>query len=403
MNKHSASASPLFSILAGILATPSIVIMTLGIGLSTGINMHFLLFSILIANIVGIILNPQSSNFFNIGPGLVVNMFVINDSIGLNSGFLSNFIIFAIPGIIFTVLSFLSFDFKQIPKRVIAVIAFGIGLIIFIKQIPIAFSYNEWVADFSDFEEGSAFANATIQNWIQLIIAFSIPTAAILALRYKKSHIALVLATLVALTLGYLLGYKDSSLIVSELAFESFRFNWTISQEVMLESIKNGISLSIIMGIYFWCDFSILHFDQKENVENIKTNLKVVGIGNLCSGIFGMIPTNISLTDSLFIRAFGGKGWISKLPIIIILTVIAIVGLPDFDIPLFVFAGVLLYIAILLFIKTWNIVKDLHWIEYIFIFLISVVFLLTDFLSAFFIAVIYAVICNIIEARKASS
>lgn len=387
------------SIIAGIAAAPFILIFTIGVGLACGINLHFLLSSIIITNIVGIILNKDSSYFFNIGAGLAVLMLVYNNSIGLESGSLQTFIIFAIPALTFTALSLLPVDYPLIPKRVVAILAFGIGTVIILKQLPNAFAYHTIQTDLTfSGEENSFLVNSTVNNWIQLSLAFLIPTSALIGSKFKKSHFALLIATFAAILIGYLLGYDTTPVKSSSLTFsESFQLKWNFDSNIMMEAISAGITITIVMLISFWGDFSTLEAGSENNKTSIKKSLRTVGIGNLLSSIFGIMPTNVSLTGSLNLEAFGSKNWVSKIPVLLLLTIITFVNIPDFNIPIFAFAGVLMYIGILLLTKSWVILKKSNWVDYIFTVLIGLSIILTDYVIGFIIAMTYALIYFLIK------
>lgn len=390
------------SFLAGIAATPFILVMTIGVGLACGLNPHFLLVSVLITNIFGILFNRNSSDFFNIGAGLVVLMITYQEAIGIESGYPQTFIMFAVPATVFTILSFLPVNYLLIPNRVIAILTFGIGIIVILKQLPHAFAFTPQQTDFSFAgEERSFLETSTVNNWVQLTLALSIPIAALIGHRFKKGTIALFLATFISFCLGYLLGY-DTTVLQSEMLLfdEPFQLNWDFSPEIIYSSLRNGITVGVVMLMSFWVDFSTLNHDHQDNKGTIKKSLRTVGVGNFISGLFGVMPTNISLVDSFSIRAFGGEKWISKLPIILILMVIAIIGIPNFNVPLFAFAGVLIYIGILLVTKSWQLLKELHWIDYAFTFIIGSIVTISDYTIGFFLAMIYALAFYLITRWK---
>lgn len=390
------------SILAGIAATPIVLLLTIGVGLACGLNPHFLLVSVIITNVLGIILDRNSAHFFNIGAGLVILMFTYSDTIGMQSGYVQTLIIFTVPSIVFIILSFLKFNFALVPNRVIAILAFGIGMVVIIKQLPNAFGYVTAQPDFSFVgEEKSLIESSTIRNWVQLVLALSIPIASLIGHRFKKGTITLISAVFVALGLGFLLGYDTTPLQGNMLLFnEPFHLYWSIEPEIIILSIQNGVTVTIVMLLSFWMDYSMLSYNQKDNRGRIKKSLRTVGMGNLISGLFGVMPANISLIDSLSIKAFGGSNWISKLPIILAFITIAIMGIPEFNIPLFAFIGVVIYIGILLIIKSWEILKELHWVDYIFTLIIGSFIVFRDLTSGFIVAMLYAGIYYLISRRK---
>ena len=319
-------------------------------------------------------------------------MFSYNGVIGIDSGYLQTFIIFAIPALFFILFSLLPMHIPILPKRVIAGIAFGIGALIIIKQIPIAFGYESPDGSFTmDYEESSFLSNSSLRNWIQLGLALVIPVIALIGRKYKKSQIALLAAMVVTLLLGYLLGYDTSSLELESFTFsKSFQLDWKLSPEILFTAIQSGITVTIIMLLSFWMDFSTLNYDRQGNKKTIKKSLLTVGIGNLVGGIFGIMPVNVSLVETVSIRSLGGYNWLSKLPIIIVLLYVAIIGLPDINVPLFAFSGVLIYLGCLLIIQSWNILKELLHIDYVFIFLIGLIILLQDLTTGFIVAMLYA-------------
>ncbi len=390
------------SILGGIAATPLILIATIGLASACGLNPHFILVSVLITNVFGLFFNRNSSDFFNIGTSIVVMMFMYQNSIGIESGYLQTFIIFAIPAIIFLIFSFLPINYMFIPNRVIAILSFGIGVLIIIKQLPNAFFYTPPDTNlFLSEEDSSQIKISHINNWIQLALALLIPTVALIGRRFKKSNIALLLATIVSFSLAYIIGYANTPLQTEILLFkEPFKLNWTFSVDIIFSSIELGCILTFVMLISFVADFSILNHDDPENRGSIKKSLRTVGIGNLVSGIFGVMPANISLFDSLSIKAFGGQGWISKIPILLTFLVIAIIGIPNFNIPLFVFAGLLIYIGIHLIIKSWQLLKEQAWVDYIFTFLIGLIIILYDLNTGIIIAILYTLIYYFITTES---
>lgn len=392
-------ANTLKSIIAGILATPIILVFTIGVGMVCGVNLHFLLISVIITNIVGIIINKDSSYFFNIGPGLVAFMYVMNESLGIESGFIQSFIVFAIPALVFAVMSFIPLKFPLIPKRAIAGLAFGIGVVIILKQLPHAFAYNSIQENLANVnQESSFFSKTDINNWIQLFLALLIPITAFIGLKFKKSHIALITTILFVIGLGYLLGYDKIPVNFGDLTFsESFKISWTFDLELIFSAILNGLTLSAIMLINFWGDFSILESDKKPEDDSLKKSLRTIGIGNLMSGIFGVMPANVSLVGSYIIKVFGGNKWITKVPIILFLVIIAIIKIPSFNIPMFAFAGLLIYVGIILIMRAWEMLKELHWIDYIFTFLIGLTIILTDYMIGFALAILYALIFFLVK------
>lgn len=389
-------------ILAGVTAIPFILIFTIGIGLASGINPHFILLSVILTNIVGIFFNQNSSTFFNIGPGLVIIFFIYNESIGIESGYLQTFIIFFIPAIIFIILSFLPINLSLIPNRVIAILTFGIGVVIILKQLPNAFAYNTIQSNLSFGEkEGSFLVGSTISNWLQLSLAFSIPAIALIGRRFKRANSTLLVTVFVTVLIGYMLGYNTSQIESNSLSFsEPFKLDWTLSTEALFASISTGITVTVVMLISFWGDYSILEHNQIENENSIKRTLRTVGLGNLFSGIFGVMPSNVSLVDSFTIREFGGNNWISKIPIILVLIIIAIIGIPDFSFPVFAFAGVLIYIGIALLLKSWEILKGLKITDYVFTFLIGLAIIFIDYTTGFILAMIYSFLHQLFTKRK---
>lgn len=387
------------SIIAGMAATPIVLIFTIGIGLVSGLNPHSLIISVLITNIIGLILHRDSPYIFNLSQVIIVILFVFNREFRLESGFLQSFIIFTIPALIFSFVSFLSIKIPLMPKIAIGGITLGIGSFIFLKEIPNAFAYYTIQGDFTfGGEEESIFKRGSVSNWIQLGLALSVPIIALIGRRFGKGNLALLLATIFIFGLGYLFGYDTSLLKFNSLSsYITFEFNWEFSPELVINSISTGITIGIVMLLHFWSVFSMLDHDQLESKASLKKNMRIIGIGNFLSAPFGVFPAGLAIVDSLSLREFGAVNWTGKLPIIISLFIIAFVGIPDLYIPQFVFAGVMFYLGIVLILKSWTILKGRHWIEYLMTLLVACVFLFTDFIMGFAAAMIYLLIYNLIK------
>lgn len=390
------------SILSGLAATPIVLIMTIGLAEASGLNPHFLLVSVIITNIIGIIINRKSSNFYNLEIGIITLFYSFHETIGIESGSFHSFIIFAVPAVIFSILSFLPIKYIPIPKRLIAILAFGFSVLIIFKQLPIAFEYTSPEGEFQFIEEGqSNFPNSSPRNWIQLVLALSISIIALLGRRFNKGVIALILATCTAVGIGYVLDYNTDPLYVEMLQFnQSFQLDWTFNSETIMASLELAFYLSIIMLMSFWMNFAILNKEQKNYQGAIKKSLRTVGLGNLFSGLFGLMPSNISLKDSLSIKAYGGSAWLGKLPILLVLLLIGLWGIPNLNIPLFAFAGVFIYIGILLFLQSWQLLKELHWLDYLFAIIIGIAFLSIGYIYSFQLALIYAFVFHFITRNK---
>lgn len=385
------------SLFSGIIVLPFILIFTLGVSLASGVNLHFVLVSVILTNMVGILLDRDSSVYYNLGPGIIVTLFVYAETLGLQSGYLQTLITFSVPAIAFIVLSFLPLKFSLIPSRAIAIISFGLGLIIVIKQIPNAFAYNSIQSDFSYTGESTSFlSGSTLSNWIQLFLAISIPVLALIGQYFKQANKGLIFSTLLAIIIGYAAGFTDEVVIGRFTFNEPFIFHGEFANEMFLQSISAGFTISVLMLMNFWGHFSILQHNQQNEAYAIKKSLRVVGFGNLLGGIFGVFPSNVSLVDSYSIRSFGGTNWLAKIPIILVLLIVTLYGIPDFSFPLFAFAGVLMYIGILMILKSRNILKDLKVIDYIFTFIIGMVLVLVDFTTGFILAMLYTFIHSLI-------
>ncbi len=252
---------------------------------------------------------------------------------------------------------------NYIPNNVITGMLAGIGVIIFLKQVPVALG--------SDVEIGSGFAIFTdlaasfvsVQPGVVIVTAISL--AILIAWEYIPflKKLKLVPAALVAVFVGLLVNQlfvvSGSSLAISEkylvslpvpTSVEDFqnlillpKFSGIVNPDVWVVAITIAIVASIETLL---CIEAGDRMDPMKRVTNTNTELKAQGIGNLISGFIGGLPmTSVVVRTTANINS-GAK---SKMSAIIhgVLLLICVLSIPFVlnMVPLATLAAILLVIG----------------------------------------------------------
>lgn len=342
----------------------------LGIALASGAP----LFSGIIAGVVGgIVVGYMSTSHLSVsGPaaGLTAIVLTAITDLGAFNIFLTAVFI---AGLIQLALGFLKAGTISnfFPNNVIEGMLAGIGVIIFLKQIPHAFGYDK------DFEGDESFVQPDGQNTfselfsvidhIQLgSLVITLISLAIL-IGWNKveflKKIKLVPAALVAVIVGIILNeifiQTGSSLAISgehlvalpvPTSLEEFQSIFVIPDFSALTNFKVwgiGATIAVVASIEtLLCIEAADRMDAQKRYTNTNVELKAQGIGNMVSSLLGGLPMTSVVVRTSANNAAGAK---SKMSAIIhgFLLLISVLTIPVLlnKIPLATLAAVLLLVG----------------------------------------------------------
>jgi len=344
----------------------------LGIALASGAP----LFSGIISGVIGgIIVGFLSKSHVSVsGPaaGLTAIVLTAISDLGAYEIFLTAVIL---AGGIQLVLGFIKAGSisNYFPTNVIEGMLAGIGIIIFVKQIPHAFGYDK-VAEGDTF-----FIESSGQNMFETLLesfhfinygSVIITTVSLLILIYWDKvpflkNIKLVPAALVAVIVGILINeffiISESNLMISKEHLVSlpvpqsaeefkamfiqpdFSINTFTNQKMWVVSVTIAIVASIETLL---CIEAGDRMDVYKRYTNTNTELKAQGIGNLLSGLLGGLPmTSVVVRTSANVNA-GARTKMSAIihGVLLLVSVLTIASLLN-KIPLATLAAILLLIG----------------------------------------------------------
>jgi MFS superfamily sulfate permease-like transporter len=344
----------------------------LGIAMASGAP----LFSGIISGIIGgIIVGAISGSALGVsGPAAGLAVIVLN-AISDLGGFEIFLVAVVIAGLIQILMGFLKAGIiaYYFPSSVIHGMLAGIGIIIFLKQIPHAFGYDkdpEGDFEFNQIDGHNTFDDFMImlENTSTGVVIISAVSLIILILwntkMFQKFKITkYIQGPLVAVIVGILLNmiFKDSTtlgispdhLVKIPLAetFDGFIQNFTFPD------FKNGLTnidvytTAIVIAIVasletLLCVEATDKLDPLKRVTPTNRELKAQGVGNIIAGFIGGLPvTQVIVRSSANIQS-GGK---TKASAILhgILLLISIITIPNLlnKIPLGVLAAILLVVG----------------------------------------------------------
>jgi MFS superfamily sulfate permease-like transporter len=342
----------------------------LGIALASGAP----LFSGIISGIVGgIVVGYLSKSHLSVsGPAAGLTAIVLSSITDLGS---FNVFLLAVllAGFIQLLLGFIKAGSisNYFPTNVIEGMLAGIGVIIFLKQIPHAFGYDK------DYEGDFAFTQTDGQNTFselfQIIghiqlgsVIITIISLTILITWTKVEFlkkIKLVPAALIAVIISVLVNeffiQSGSSLaIVSEhlvslpvpTSFEEFKSIFIFPDFTAISSLKVwtvAITIAVVASIEtLLCIEAADRMDIQKRFTNTNVELKAQGVGNILSALLGGLPMTSVVVRTSANNAAGAK---SKMSTIIhgLLLLISVLLLPTIlnKIPLATLASVLLLVG----------------------------------------------------------
>jgi len=343
----------------------------LGIALASGAP----LFSGLIAGIIGgIVVGTLSRSSLGVsGPaaGLAVIVFVAIEELG---GFEIFLVAVVLAGIIQLIMGLVRGGIIAyfFPSSVILGMLSGIGIIIFIKQIPHAFGYDgnpEGDFSFSQVDGQNTFSE--LWNMLEFMslgaIIISVISLAILLLwetKPMKQHkgLQLIPGPLVAVVVGTILNVAFSSIpdlmlstdhivkVPVAKSIEGFLGNFTLPDYTALANPQVYVTALVIAVVAsletLLCVEAADKLDPYKRVTPTNRELKAQGVGNIISGLIGGLPiTQVIVRSSVNVQS-GGK---TKLSTIIHGTLIlaSVVLIPDLLnlVPLATLAAILLVVG----------------------------------------------------------
>jgi MFS superfamily sulfate permease-like transporter len=344
----------------------------LGIALASGAP----LFSGIISGVIGgIVVGFLSKSHISVsGPaaGLTAIILTAISDLGAYEVFLTSVII---AGLLQLILGFLKAGSisNYFPTNVIEGMLAGIGIIIFLKQIPHAVGYDKVSeGDTSFFENGGSNMFGTIVdsfnyiNYGSILITIIALTILIVwdKIPFLKS-LKLVPAALIAVFSGIIINEIfiriGSSLQVSNdhlvalpvpSTIEEFKAMFVLP-DFSISTLSNskvwivGITIAIVASIEtLLCIEASDRMDPQKRYTNTNVELKAQGIGNLLSGLIGGLPmTSVVVRSSANANA-GAKTKVSSIihGILLLVSVLAIAPFLN-KIPLATLAAILLLIG----------------------------------------------------------
>lgn len=342
----------------------------LGIALASGAP----LFSGIISGIVGgIVVGLLSNSHISVsGPAAGLTAIVLTAITDLGS-FNSFLLAVLIAGVIQLVLGFIKAGSisNYFPTNVIEGMLAGIGVIIFLKQIPHAIGYDK------DYEGDEAFLQSdgrntfselfSIFDYIQLgsilitIVSLGILIAWTKVDFFKK--LKLVPAALIAVIVGILLNeffiQSGSSLAIGSehlvnlpvpQSFDEFKNIFVFPDFLAVSNSKVwivAITIAVVASIEtLLCIEAADRMDVQKRYTDTNIELKAQGIGNILSAILGGLPmTSVVVRTS----ANNNAGAKSKLSAIIhgVLLLVSVLAIPTLlnKIPLATLASILLLVG----------------------------------------------------------
>ena len=356
---------------AGIAVFLIAIPLSLGIALASGAP----LFSGLIAGIIsGIIVAPLSGSSLGISgasAGLAVIVLSAIEKLGFN-GFLLALVLAGVIQIIMglTKAGVIAYYF---PSSVINGMLSGIGIILFLKQIPHAIGYDrDYEGDSSFFQADSYSSFSELVNMLE----FSSPTAIMIVLislgvlvlweqpfMQKYRFLQLFQGVLIAILTGVLINQGLQNLYPE----------WALSDNhlVMLPILKNtgdflgqlhypdftqfgnpaiylsALTLAVVASLKTLLSLEAVDkMDPYKRVTSANRELIVQGIGNACSGLVGGLPLSQVIVRSSINIQSGAKTKASGI-ICGLLLVVAVIFIPALlnKIPLASLASVLLVVG----------------------------------------------------------
>lgn len=342
----------LSNIFSGLGSLPVILFFIIGVGLASGVNLHFLLIGIIITNVLNISFNKEGVEFYSLSPSLGVILLSLFGS-SFSEPSVTSVITFMIPALLFVLVSYIPFDFHKIPLNISPTILLSIGLLIVLKQIPHAFVFNsiefpEFRQEKNTFQELIYFyTQIDIYHWLHFLSVVSIVILLFIGKRYfKKFNIVLIIFSFAVLVSYLLPSFKEliqiSSLQIhfNHIFFEDFK---SIN---IYQAIKNGFIIFFILLFITIGNYSALESFNITKAKNFKKSIRLNGFSNMFTAILGFFPANVSLVDSVILNHNKEGNRISIITIIMSLIIIAIVDIPDFYFPLFIVSSLLIYIGL---------------------------------------------------------
>ncbi|MAN26347.1 MULTISPECIES: SulP family inorganic anion transporter [Mesonia] len=341
----------------------------LGIALASGAPA----FSGLIAGIIGgILVGAISDSQLGVsGPAAGLAVIVLGAIATL--GFEQFLVAVVIGGVIQILLGVLKAGVigYYFPSSVIKGMLAGIGIIIFLKQIPHAFGYDkDYEGDLDFFQADGENTFSELFNMIDYVspgaIIVTLISLAILllwenVLSSKHKIFTIIPGPLVAVVAGviYYLVMQGSNLAIAEVhlvkvpvpeSFKDFTTQFTFPDFGAISNIQvwiTGITIAIVASLEtLLCVEAADKLDPQKRVTPTNRELLAQGTGNIISGLIGGLPiTQVIVRSSANVQS-GAKTKISAI-LHGILLLISVVTIPVFlnKIPLAVLAAILLVVG----------------------------------------------------------
>lgn len=356
---------------AGIVVFLVAMPLCLGIAMASGAP----LFSGIIAGIIGgIIVGSLSGSPLGVsGPAAGLAVIVLNSITSLG-GFEIFLVAVILAGIIQVIIGFAKAGIiaYYFPSSVIHGMLAGIGILIFIKQIPHAFGYDgDPEGDFEFFQVDGQNSISELWNMIDYItpgVLLISATSLIILILWETKYIKnlkftkLVQGPLVAVVVGILLNkffLSIPSLAISKEhlvsipisdSVSTFLNNFTLPDFTALSNPQVYITAIIIAVVAsletLLCVEASDKQDTLKRITPTNRELKAQGIGNIVSGLIGGLPVTQVIVRSSANQQSGGKTKASTIfhGILLLISIIIIPNILNL-IPLATLAAILLVVG----------------------------------------------------------
>lgn len=338
----------LSDIIAGVIVAIIALPLSIALAIASGVSPEKGLYTAIIA---GFIISLLGGSKVNIS-GPTAAFATIVAGIVFDFGLEGLVIATLMAGVILIILGLLRVGalIKYIPKSITIGFTSGIAITILIGQIKdfLGLTYPDGTSTIETAEKLSAiFSNISTTNLLALAVGiFALAILIVWPKISKKipgSLIAVLAGTLLVL-LANLNVNTIGDLYTVTSALPKFSFP-NINLDVVLELLPSAFTIAILAGIesLLSCVVSDRMIDDSHNPN---TELIALGIGNVCSGLFGGIPATGAIARTAANVRNGGRSPLSGIVHAVVLLLILVLLMPYASlIPMPVIAAVLFIVA----------------------------------------------------------
>ena len=335
-------------IIAGIIVAIIALPLSIALAIASGVSPEKGLYTAIIA---GFVISALGGSKVNIS-GPTAAFATIVAGIVFDFGLSGLVIATLMAGVILILLGLLRVGalIKFIPKSITIGFTAGIAVTILIGQVKdfLGLTYPEGTHTIETSEKLTAiFNNISTVNW--LAVAVGVFALAILIFWPKISKkipgslIAVLAGTLLVLFTGFSVNtIGDLYTITSDLPKFSFP---EFSLDTVTKLIPSAFTIAILAGIESLLS-CVVSDRMIEDTHNPNTELIALGLGNICSGLFGGIPATGAIARTAANVRNGGRSPLSGMVHAVVLLLVLVLLMPYASlIPMPVIAAVLFIVA----------------------------------------------------------